>query len=80
MVYSFTMSEYSALRSVNNSEIHLVLIDGEFDVLPQHIRHSGPWQGVQRGSLKKLTNPYRQAVDNHGYWLGEVKVRDLMLE
>jgi hypothetical protein len=49
----------SILRSVSHSKLHLILIDGEFEELPQGIRQSGPWQGVRRGPLEKLNLKYR---------------------
>lgn len=38
--------------------MHLICIDGEFDVLPNDVRHKGPWLVLQRGPLEALRAPY----------------------
>jgi len=74
------MTQYSVLRSVSHSNLHLIHIDGEFDELPQEVRQSGPWQGVRRGPLEKLNLKYRHTVAKQGYWMGECRVQNLKLE
>jgi len=36
------------------------LLRRQFDELPDHIRHQGPWQGMQRGEIDKLKANYRR--------------------
>jgi hypothetical protein len=38
-------SEYQTLRSVSDNHVIVICRDGEFEKLPDEIRHQGPWQG-----------------------------------
>jgi hypothetical protein len=40
--------------------------EGEFNSLPDHMRHKGPWQGMRRGEIEKLKPKYRLALARDG--------------
>jgi hypothetical protein len=61
--------QYQTLRSVSDNHVFVVCPDGRFDELPDHIRHQGPWQGMQRGEIDKLKANYRRALARDGYVL-----------
>jgi hypothetical protein len=37
--------------------------------VPDHVRHQGPWQMMQRGDIAKLKPEYRLALARDGYAL-----------
>ena len=41
---------YQALRSVSDNHVIVICQDGEFDKVPVHVRHQGPWQATRRDS------------------------------
>jgi hypothetical protein len=63
------MSMYQALRSVSDNHVIVICRDGEFDKLPDHIRHQLPWQGMRRGEIEKLKLEYRRGIARDGYAL-----------
>ena len=61
--------QYQTVRSVSDNHVFVICYDGRFDELPDHIRHLGPWQGMQRGEIEKLKANYRRALARDGYAL-----------
>jgi hypothetical protein len=58
------------LRSLSDNHVHLICgADEAFADLPDHVRHQGPWQGMQRGEIEKLEPEYRLALARDGYAL-----------
>jgi hypothetical protein len=60
---------YQTLRSVSDNHVFVVCRDGEFYSLPDHVRHQGAWQGMQRGEIERLKPEYRLALARDGYAL-----------
>jgi hypothetical protein len=60
---------YQTLRSVSDNHVFVVCTDGEFYSLPNHVRHQGPWRGMQRGKVERLKPEYRLALARDGYAL-----------
>jgi hypothetical protein len=60
---------YQVLRSVSDNHIHVICRDGEFEQLPDYIRHQGPWQVVQRGETTNLKRSYRLRLARYGFVL-----------
>ena len=50
---------YQSLRSTSDNHIHLICREGEFKELPDHVRHQGPGQVMQRGEIAKLKRTFR---------------------
>ena len=46
-----------SLRSTSDNHIHCR--EGEFEELPDHVRHQGPGQVMQRGEIAKLKRTFR---------------------
>ena len=61
--------QYQTLRSVSDHHVFVICYDGRFNELPDHVRHQGPWQGMQRGEIEKLKANYRRALARDGYAL-----------
>lgn len=57
---------YQVMRSVSDKHVHVICRDGEFDQLPDYIRHQGPWQVVQRGEIVNLKRSYRLRLARYG--------------
>jgi hypothetical protein len=63
-------ANYQTLRSVSDNHVHLICHDGSFyQLVPEKVRHQGPWQGMQRGEIAKLKPEYRLALARDGYML-----------
>ena len=60
---------YQTLRSVSDNHIIVICRDGEFDTLPDHVRHQGPWQGLRRGETDQQKLEYRRDLARDGYVL-----------
>jgi hypothetical protein len=58
---------YQTFRSVSDTHVFVICYDGRFDELPDHVRHQGPWQGMQRGEIERLKLEYRLALDRDRY-------------
>lgn len=43
--------QYQTLRSVSDNHVHVICRDGEFEQIPDYIRHQGPWQVMRRGEV-----------------------------
>jgi len=71
---------YQALRSVSDNHVIVICRDGEFDDLPDHIRHQGPWQSLRRGEIDRLKMEYRHDLARHGYVLIRTSVAAFRLE
>ena len=62
--------QYQTLRSVSDHHVFVVCRDGTFyELVPDHVRHQGPWQGMHRGEIDKLKANYRRAFAKDGYAL-----------
>jgi hypothetical protein len=61
--------QYQTLRSISDHHVHLICKDGEFERLPDYIRHQGPWQLMHRGEVTKLKRNYRLRLARDGYAL-----------
>jgi hypothetical protein len=61
--------QYQTLRSLSDNHVYLICLDGEFEELPDYIRHQGPWQGMHRGEIDKLKPEYCLALARDGYAL-----------
>ena len=60
---------YQTLRSVSDNQVHVICRDGEFESLPDAIRHQGPWQMMRRGKVDHLKPEYRLVLARDGYAL-----------
>ena len=60
---------YQALRSVSDNHVIVICQDGEFDKLPDHVRHQGPWQATRRGRIEDLKPEYWLDLEDYGYVL-----------
>ena len=60
---------YQCLRSVSDNHVHVICHDGEFDQLPDYIRHQGPWQLLRRGEIANLKRSYRLRLARFGFVL-----------
>lgn len=58
---------YIALRGVNGSTQHVIVIDGTEGDLPDPVRTRGPWNVLQRGDVVNLRPEYRLALARDGY-------------
>jgi hypothetical protein len=61
--------QYQTFRSLSDNHVHLICLDGEFEELPDYIRHQGPWQSMGRGEVTNLKLDYRLALARDGYAL-----------
>ena len=61
--------QYQTLRSVSDTHVYLICREGEFYLLPEHVRHQGPWQGMGHGKTVDLKLEYRLALGLDGYAL-----------
>ena len=66
--------QYQTLRSVSDKHVFVVYYDGRFDELPDHVRHQGPWEGMQRGEIDRLKANYRRTLARDGYALVRCEV------
>lgn len=61
---------YQTLRSVSDHHLFVVCRDGTFyELVPEEVRHQGPWQGMRRGEVDALKPEYRLAIARDGYVL-----------
>ena len=61
---------YQILRSVSDNHVFVVCRAGNFyELVPEEVRHQGPWQGMRRGEIEKLKPEYRLALARDGYAL-----------
>jgi hypothetical protein len=59
---------YQTLRSVSDNHVFVVCRDGTFyELVPEEVRHEGPWQGMRRGDVGALKLEYRAALARDGY-------------
>jgi hypothetical protein len=58
---------YQAMRAVRDKSLHVICYEDKFELLPDEVRHRGPWQGLKRGNFEALKADYRQALANEGY-------------
>jgi hypothetical protein len=61
--------QYQTFRSLSDNHVHLICLDGEFEKLPDDIRHQGPWQSMSGGEVEALKLEYRLALARDGYAL-----------
>jgi len=61
--------QYQCLRSVKDDHVHVICRDGEFEQLPDYIRHQGPWQVVKRGEIINLKRSFRLRLARYGFVL-----------
>ena len=61
--------QYLCLRSVKDTHVHVICRDGEFEQLPDYIRHQGPWQILQRGEIINLKRSFRLRLARYGFVL-----------
>jgi hypothetical protein len=61
--------QYQCLRSVKDNHIQVICRDGEFEQLPNYVRHQGPWQVVRRGDVDNLKESYRLRLARYGFVL-----------
>jgi hypothetical protein len=65
---------YQTLRSVSDNHVFVVCRDGTFyELVPEEVRHQGPWQGMQRGEVDTLKPEYRLALARGGYFLARTE-------
>lgn len=60
---------YKCWRSIKDQSIHIICGDGEFERLPQQIRHLGPWTGSREGEVDRLKPHYRLMLAEQGFAL-----------
>jgi hypothetical protein len=64
------MGSYQTLRSVSDHHVFVVCRDGTFyELVPEDVRHRGPWRVMHRGEIEKLRPEYRLALARDGYAL-----------
>jgi hypothetical protein len=62
--------QYPSLRSVSDNHVFVVCYDGRFyEIVPEEVRHQGPWQVNRRGDVERLKPEYRLALAQDGYAL-----------
>jgi hypothetical protein len=66
--------QYQTFRSVTDTHLHLLCRDGEFEQLPEYIRHQGPWQVLRRGETINLRRTYRLRLARYGFVLEHSKL------
>jgi hypothetical protein len=49
--------------------VHLICREGEFEKLPDPIRHMGPWAGSKEGKVDRLRPHYRALLAEQGFLL-----------
>ncbi|HEY7551222.1 MAG TPA: hypothetical protein VH913_17115 [Hyphomicrobiaceae bacterium] len=54
-----SVCRYKCWRSGSDKDLHLICREGEFDALPDRIRHLGPWVGSKEGEVERLRPHYR---------------------
>jgi hypothetical protein len=57
---------YKCWRSHKDNRLHLICHEGEFDGLPDPIRHLGPWTGSREGEVERLRPHYRANAGRAG--------------
>jgi hypothetical protein len=66
----WTTNALPNFRSVSDNHVFVICRDGTFyELVPEDVRHQGPWQGMHRGEIEKLKHEYRLALAQDGYAL-----------
>jgi hypothetical protein len=60
---------YEVVRSVADKSLHVIFNDGAFALLPDRVRHLGPWQGLTGGEIDGLKLHYRLQLAEQGFVL-----------
>ena len=60
---------YQCMRSVSDPHVHVICRDGEFEQLPNYVRHQGPWQVLSRGEVVNLRESYRLRLARYSFVL-----------
>lgn len=70
--------QYQTFRSLSDNDLHLICRDGEFEALPGHIRHLGPWQAMTGGDVANLKQPkQRSLIEGGGYVVERRKLSEV---
>lgn len=60
--------KYESWRSHRDKWLNVICMDGAFDkVVPEKIRHRGPWTGIKRGPVGRLKSWNRSVLELRGY-------------
>jgi hypothetical protein len=62
-------NRYEVVRSVNDKSLHVIFRAGTFEMLPDRVRHLGPWQGMEGGEIELLKAQYRVQLASQGFAL-----------
>ena len=69
--------QYQTFRSLFDINLHLICRDGEFEALPGHIRHQGPWQAITGGEVADLKQPEQRSLIEGGGYVVESRKLDV---
>jgi hypothetical protein len=60
---------YEVVRSVADKSLHVIFNEDAFALLPDRVRHLGPWQGLTGGEIDWLKLHYRLQLAEQGFVL-----------
>jgi hypothetical protein len=66
---SEAIQRYESARSAKDKALIVLCHEGQFNALPDPIRHLGPWQGSHRGEVERLRPAYRAMLNLQGFVL-----------
>jgi len=67
-------ARYTAVRSVKDTQCHVLYHSDMFESLPHALRSRGPWHVLHRGPLTELLAPYRLALRRGVYCVIEARL------
>jgi hypothetical protein len=73
-------TRYECLQSVADDRAYVICRQGEFEQLPEYLRHQGPWHVVGRGDIYNLKISYRLRLARYGFVLEHTDVAQFSVE